>query len=42
MVRAECEFPVIQQNQITGLPFTAKDIADFIKQNVKTAAGAAV
>jgi 2-oxoglutarate ferredoxin oxidoreductase subunit alpha len=41
IVRAECEIPVIQQNQITGLPFTAKAIADFIKQNVKIAAGAA-
>jgi pyruvate/2-oxoacid:ferredoxin oxidoreductase alpha subunit len=45
MVRAECPAPVIQhmiqQNQITGLPFTAKAIADFIKENIKVAAGAA-
>jgi 2-oxoglutarate/2-oxoacid ferredoxin oxidoreductase subunit alpha len=48
IVRAECEFPVVQQNQITGLPFTAKTIADFIKQvnfvnqQGKATAGAAV
>ncbi|MFY9488007.1 MAG: 2-oxoacid:acceptor oxidoreductase subunit alpha [Solirubrobacterales bacterium] len=40
MVRADCEIPVISQTQITGLPFTAKDIADFCEQSVKSAAGA--
>jgi 2-oxoglutarate ferredoxin oxidoreductase subunit alpha len=46
IVRADCELKVISYNQITGLPFTAGDIADFIEQNVaktqKTTAGAAV
>ncbi|HEV7918858.1 MAG TPA: transketolase C-terminal domain-containing protein, partial [Solirubrobacterales bacterium] len=37
IVRADCELPVISQTQITGLPFTAKDIADFIQQNVAVA-----
>lgn len=41
MVRADCEIPVISMNQISGRPFTAKQIADFITENVKTAAGAA-
>lgn len=41
MVRSDCEVPVVQYNQITGRPFTAKQIADFITENVKTAAGAA-
>ncbi len=41
MVRADCEIPVIQFNQISGHPFTAKQIVDFITANVKTAAGAA-
>lgn len=41
MVRADCEIPVISLNQISGRPFTAKQIADFITENVKTAAGAA-
>ncbi|MBK5231167.1 MAG: hypothetical protein JJE27_08360, partial [Thermoleophilia bacterium] len=40
MIRAECEIPVLQLNQISGMPFSAQQIADFIIQNVKTAAGA--
>ncbi|MGH2906883.1 MAG: 2-oxoacid:acceptor oxidoreductase subunit alpha [Solirubrobacterales bacterium] len=40
IVRAECEIRVISQTQITGLPFTAKEIADFIKQNIKVTAKA--
>jgi 2-oxoglutarate ferredoxin oxidoreductase subunit alpha len=40
MIRAECEIPVLQLNQISGMPFSARQIADFIIQNVKTAAGA--
>lgn len=41
MVRADCELPVVSQTQITGRPFTAADIADFIEEQVKSAAGAA-
>lgn len=41
MVRSDCEIPVVQFNQISGLPFTAKQIADFVLANVKTVAGAA-
>lgn len=40
MVRADCEIPVISQTQITGLPFTAVEIADFVVENVKSTAGA--
>lgn len=37
MVRADCEIEVISQTQITGRPFTAAMIADFIQQEVSTA-----
>lgn len=41
MVRADCGIEVISQTQITGRPFTAAMIADFIEQEVPAAAGAA-
>ena len=41
MVRADCGIEVISQTQITGRPFTAADIADFIEQEVPAATGAA-
>jgi 2-oxoglutarate ferredoxin oxidoreductase subunit alpha len=40
MVRADCGVDVIAQSQITGYPFTAVDIADFIEQNVPARAKA--
>ncbi len=40
MVRADCGVEVISQTQITGRPFTAAMIADFIEQQIPTAARA--
>lgn len=40
MVRADCGIEVITQSQITGYPFTAADIADFIEQHVPAPAKA--
>jgi 2-oxoglutarate ferredoxin oxidoreductase subunit alpha len=40
MVRADCGIEVISQTQITGRPFTAAMIADFIEQEVPAAAAA--
>lgn len=36
MVRADCEIEVVSQTQITGRPFTAAMIADFVEQTVAT------
>jgi 2-oxoglutarate ferredoxin oxidoreductase subunit alpha len=35
MVRADCGLDVVSQTQITGYPFTAAQIADFIQQQVE-------
>jgi len=40
MVRADCGIEVIAQSQITGYPFTAADIADFIAERVPAPAKA--
>jgi 2-oxoglutarate ferredoxin oxidoreductase subunit alpha len=40
MVRADCGIQVIAQSQITGYPFTAADIADFIAGRVPSPAKA--
>jgi 2-oxoglutarate ferredoxin oxidoreductase subunit alpha len=40
MVRADCGLEVISQTQITGRPFTAVQIADFVETTVEAAAGA--
>jgi 2-oxoglutarate ferredoxin oxidoreductase subunit alpha len=40
MVRADCGIEVIAQSQITGYPFTAADIADFIQEHVPAPARA--
>jgi 2-oxoglutarate ferredoxin oxidoreductase subunit alpha len=42
MVRADCGIDVITQSQITGYPFTAAGIADFIEQQVPARAKAGV
>jgi 2-oxoglutarate ferredoxin oxidoreductase subunit alpha len=41
MVRADCGIEVISQTQITGRPFTAAMIADFIEQEIPAATTAA-
>lgn len=41
MVRADCGIDVIAQSQITGYPFTAREIAEFIAEHVPATAGAA-
>ncbi|MBJ7348905.1 MAG: 2-oxoglutarate ferredoxin oxidoreductase subunit alpha, partial [Thermoleophilaceae bacterium] len=41
VVRADCELPLISYTQITGLPFTAQQIADFVIEKVGATAGAA-
>lgn len=40
MVQADCGIRVISQTQITGRPFTAKMIVDFVEENVPAAAAA--
>jgi 2-oxoglutarate ferredoxin oxidoreductase subunit alpha len=40
MVRSDCGIEVISQTQITGRPFTAAMIADFIEQEIPSVAGA--
>jgi 2-oxoglutarate ferredoxin oxidoreductase subunit alpha len=40
MVRADCGVDVIAQSQITGYPFTAVEIADFIEKHVPARAKA--
>ncbi|MFT4049778.1 MAG: 2-oxoacid:acceptor oxidoreductase subunit alpha [Solirubrobacterales bacterium] len=40
MVRADCGIEVISQTQITGRPFTAAEIVEFIENEVPAAAGA--
>lgn len=42
MVRADCGIEVTSHNQITGRPFTAVEIADFIEQAVPAAAAEAL
>jgi 2-oxoglutarate ferredoxin oxidoreductase subunit alpha len=40
MVRADCGIELITQSQITGYPFTAADIADFVQEHVPAPARA--
>lgn len=41
LIRSDCELPVTSFTQITGRPFTAAEIVEFVEENVKSAAGAA-